>query len=60
MEVVAIGADLWLAGDAGWDDPLFWGTLIFSLSLGLLAAYPVNAVLIHFGVKEGMMNPQNT
>ncbi|MFB6236058.1 MAG: DUF4396 domain-containing protein [Halopenitus sp.] len=57
MEVVAIGTDLWLAGEAGMTDVLFWSALVFSLSLGLLAAYPVNVLLIHFGVKEGMMNP---
>lgn len=60
MEVVAIGADLWLAEGAGWNAPLFWGALILSLTLGLLAAYPVNVALIHLGVKEGMMNPQDT
>jgi hypothetical protein len=31
--------------------------LVFSLSMGLVAAYPVNVVLIRLGVKEGMMNP---
>jgi hypothetical protein len=57
MEIVAITTDVWLAGDAGMGDVLFWTSLVFSLSLGLLAAYPVNVVLIRFGVKEGMMNP---
>lgn len=57
METVAIGTDLWLAGEAVMTDVLFWSALVFSLSLGLLAAYPVNVLLIHFGVKEGMMNP---
>jgi len=57
MEVVAIGTDLWLAGEAVMTDVLFWSALVFSLSLGLLAAYPVNVLLIHSGVKEGMMNP---
>lgn len=57
MEIVAIGTDLWLAGEAGMTDVLFWAALVFSLSLGLLAAYPVNVLLIKFGVKEGMMNP---
>lgn len=38
-------------------DTLFWSALVFSLSLGLLVAYPVNLVLIRRGVKEGMMNP---
>ena len=36
---------------------LFWAALVFSLSLGVVAAYPVNVFLIEFGVKEGMMNP---
>ncbi|HEM46449.1 MAG TPA: DUF4396 domain-containing protein, partial [Alphaproteobacteria bacterium] len=40
MEVVAISVDLWLAGDAGMGDPVFWSSLVFSLSMGLLAAYP--------------------
>lgn len=38
-------------------DVLFWTGLVFSLSLGLIAAYPVNVFLIEFGVKEGMMTP---
>lgn len=58
MEIVAISTDIWVAGDAKMGDTLFWGGLIFSLSLGLLAAYPVNVLLIKYGVKEGMMNPK--
>lgn len=57
MEVVAIGVDIWLAGEATMREPLFWSSLIFSLSMGFLAAYPVNLLLIHGGVKEGMGNP---
>lgn len=57
MEIVAIGTDLLLAGGAGWTTPLFWTALLFSLTLGFVAAYPVNALLIGFGVKEGMGNP---
>ncbi|WP_135826870.1 DUF4396 domain-containing protein [Halorussus ruber] len=57
MEIVAISTDIWLAGEAGIGDVLFWTALAFSLSMGLLAAYPVNLLLIYFGVKEGMMNP---
>jgi hypothetical protein len=57
MEVVAIGTDLLLAGDAGWADPLFWTVLLFSLTIGFVAAYPVNVVLMALGVKEGMGNP---
>lgn len=36
---------------------MFWTALVFSLSLGLIAAYPVNVLLIEVGVKEGVMNP---
>ncbi|MFB6087985.1 MAG: DUF4396 domain-containing protein [Haloarculaceae archaeon] len=57
MEVVAIGTDVWLAGEAAMTDVLFWTALVFSLSMGLVAAYPVNVALIELGVKEGMMNP---
>lgn len=57
MEIVAIGTDLWLAGEAMMGDVLFWSALVFSLSMGLIAAYPVNVLLIRSGVKEGMMNP---
>lgn len=60
MEIVAIGADIVLAGGAKMSEPIFWSGLIFSLSLGLFAAYPVNVALIHYGVKEGMMDPRNT
>lgn len=57
MEIVAIGTDLLLAGDAGWTNPLFWTALFFSLTIGFVAAYPVNVVLIAAGIKEGMGNP---
>jgi hypothetical protein len=57
MEIVAIGTDLLLAGDAGWTTPLFWTALLFSLTIGFFAAYPVNIALIAAGVKEGMGNP---
>ena len=57
MEVVAIGLDVWIAGEAGMGEVLFWAGLVFSLSVGLLAAYPVNVLLIRVGVKEGMGNP---
>lgn len=60
MEVAAIGVDLWLAGDARMGDLLFWGSLIVSLIVGFFIAYPINALLIRFGVKEGMMNPRYT
>ena len=32
--------------------------MVVSLSLGLLAAWPVNVLLIRFGVKEGMHDPR--
>lgn len=59
MEIVAIGVDLWLASEATILEPLFWSSLAFSLTMGLLAAYPVNVLLVKFGVKEGMHNPKH-
>jgi hypothetical protein len=58
MEIAAISTDLLLAGTAGMGSVLFWMALAFSLSIGFIAAYPVNAGLITLGVKEGMMNPK--
>lgn len=58
METVAIGTDLWLAREATMGQALFWSSLVFSLSMGLLAAYPVNVILIRLGVKSGMHSPQ--
>lgn len=58
MEITAIGVDLWLARRTTTTDLLFWSSLVFSLSVGLIAAYPVNVLLIHLGVKEGMHNPK--
>lgn len=60
MEIVAIGVDLWLAAEATMADTLFWSSLVFSLSMGLIAAYPVNVLLIRLGVKRGMHNPKHT
>lgn len=57
MEVAAIGTGLLLAGGAGWTKPLFWTALLFSLTVGFVVAYPVNALLVEVGVKEGMGNP---
>jgi len=57
MEVVAISVDVWLAGEAAITEPLFWSGLLFSLSIGFVAAYPVNVALVSRGVKEGMQNP---
>ncbi len=58
MEVVAIASDIWLSQGAGMAEALFWSSMVVSLSLGLLAAYPVNVLLIRFGVKEGMHSPK--
>jgi hypothetical protein len=38
--------------------PLFRASLVFSLAPGLIAAYPVDVLLIYFGVKEGMHSPE--
>ncbi|ELZ68900.1 hypothetical protein C457_10831 [Haloferax prahovense DSM 18310] len=57
MEVTAIGTDLLIASQAHITDLLFWGALAFSLSVGFVFAFPVNATLVYFGVKEGMKNP---
>jgi len=58
MEIVAIGVDLALAGSAGPASALFWASLAVSLTCGLAAAYPVNVLLIRFGIKEGMHSPK--
>ena len=58
MEIVAIGADLWLAGSAGMGEPRFWSSLVISLTLGFLAAWPVNILLVRLGVKAGMGDPR--
>ena len=57
MEIFAIGTDLLLAADAHMGEILFWSALAFSLSIGFLVAWPVNVLLVEFGVKEGMSNP---
>lgn len=57
MEIAAIGTDLLIASQAKITDLLFWGALAFSLSVGFVFAFPVNAALVEFGVKEGMKNP---
>lgn len=57
METVAIGSDIYLAGESTMGEPVFWASLAVSLSLGFLAAYPVNLGLLHLGVKEGMGDP---
>lgn len=58
MEVAAIGTDVVVAGDATITEPLFWSALVFSLTVGLLVAYPVNVGLVSAGVKGGMQDPR--
>jgi hypothetical protein len=60
MEVTAISLDLWLAADASMNQALFWNSLLLSLTVGLIAAYPVNVILIRLGIKGGMGDPRNT
>ena len=57
MEIVAISVDIWLSGDATMGEVRFWSSMLVSLSLGLLAAFPVNLLLIQQGVKTGMHSP---
>lgn len=57
MEIAAIGTDLLIAAGATIGEPLFWGALVFSLSVGFAAAFPINTALVYLGVKEGMENP---
>lgn len=60
METVAITTDLYLGGQSTMGDALFWASLYVSLSLGLLAAWPANLALIHYGLKGGMGDPRDT
>lgn len=60
MEVTAIAVDLPLAKNATIGEPLFWSSLVFSLSMGPIAAYPVNVLLVRFGVKAGMHDPRHS
>ncbi|AOM01758.1 DUF4396 domain-containing protein [Cobetia marina] len=60
MELVAISVDLWLGGRSGMHDALFWNSMVISLSLGLLAAWPVNVWLVKRGIKGGMADPRET
>lgn len=59
MEATAISVGLWLGGNSGLGDARFWSSIVVSLSLGLVVAYPVNVWLIHRGVKEGMHDPRH-
>ena len=58
MECSAIAINLWLGANTKLHEPLFWGSLVFSLTMGLFAAYPVNLLLLHYGIKEGMHDPR--
>lgn len=58
MEAVAISVDLLVAGNATMSEPLFWSSLVVSLTAGLVAAYPLNVLLIKQDVKEGMGDPR--
>lgn len=51
MELVDNGIMLIIPGamDAGLWDPLFWGSLLISLAVAFVAAYPVNRWLIASG-----------
>lgn len=61
MEAVAISIDLWLiqGSSSGMLDPFFYLALVVSLLSGFAAAYPVNVLLIKYGVKSGMHNPKH-
>jgi hypothetical protein len=59
MEITAVSLDLWIASTATIDQVLFWNSLILSLTLGLVAAYPFNVLLVKMGVKGGMGDPRN-
>lgn len=58
MEVTAIAVDLWLAGSAAFASAVFWASMAVSLTVGLIAAYPVNVLLIRWGIKAGMHSPK--
>lgn len=60
MEITAISIDLWLAASTTMDQALYWNSLLLSLTVGLIAAYPVNVLLVRLGVKGGMGDPRNT
>lgn len=56
--LVAVGIDLLIAKNAQMGQVLFWSSLIISLTVGLLAAYPVNLLLIKKGDQEGHAQPE--
>lgn len=59
MEITAIGVALYLSDGAKMGVTRFWTSMIISLSFGLIAAYPVNVLLIRWGIKKGMHDPRN-
>ena len=46
LEITAISLDLWLAASATMNQALFWNSLLLSLTVGLIAAYPVYGELL--------------
>ncbi|MEJ2508862.1 MAG: DUF4396 domain-containing protein [Gammaproteobacteria bacterium] len=59
MEISALTVNNWLSSGTHLGHVLFWTALIVSLSVGLIVAYPVNLLLIHYGVKQGMASPKS-
>ncbi|HIH10449.1 MAG TPA: DUF4396 domain-containing protein [Candidatus Diapherotrites archaeon] len=57
MEIAAISTDLYLGAGATLTDVRFWSSLIISLNVGLIVAYPFNVMLVQFGVKKKMSSP---
>jgi hypothetical protein len=57
MEIAAIGTDLLIAGGAGITELLFWTGMVLSLTVGFLVAFPLNVLLVSWGVKGGMQDP---
>jgi hypothetical protein len=57
MEIAAIGTDLLIAGSAHFTSLLFWTGMVLSLTVGFLVSYPVNVLLVSWGVKGGMQDP---
>jgi len=58
MEISALALNNWLSSGTHLAHVLFWTSLVVSLSAGFIAAYPVNLLLIRFGVKQGMASPK--
>jgi hypothetical protein len=60
MEMVVITVDLTLAGQATIGAIRLWSSIIISLTVGLMAAYRVNLLLIRRSIKHGMMDPRDS